>query len=138
MPAKKPYNQRKRAPGFEERVKALPLAPGVYIMRNRANEIIYVGKAKKLRNRVRTYFGSLRGQAPKVWRMVENVYDFEYIITGSDLEALILENELIKRHKPRYNIKLKDDKTYPFIKITIQDEWPRVLPTRRRMDDGAA
>src|SRR5207253_3826706 len=94
-----------RAPGFDERVKALPLAPGVYIMRNRDNEIIYVGKAKKLRNRVRTYFGSLRGQAPKVWRMVENVYDFEYIITGSDLEALILENELIKKHRPRYNIK---------------------------------
>src|SRR5437868_902447 len=133
MPDRPLIRPPERAPGFDERIKALPLEPGVYIMRNRANEIIYVGKAKKLRNRVRTYFGSLRGQAPKVWRMVENVYDFEYIITGSDLEALILENELIKKHRPRYNIKLKDDKTYPYIKITVQEEWPRVTSTRQRL-----
>ncbi|MFL5732220.1 MAG: excinuclease ABC subunit UvrC [Chloroflexia bacterium] len=127
-----------RAPGFDERVKALPLDPGVYIMRNRANEIIYVGKARKLRNRVRTYFGSLRNQAPKVWRMVENVYDFEYIVTETELEALILESELIKKHRPRYNIKLKDDKSYPFIRVTIQEEWPRVIAARRKLNDGAA
>ncbi len=100
--------------------------------------IIYVGKAISLKNRVRTYFGSLKGQAPKVWRMVDEVYDFEYIVTDTELEALILENQLIKKHKPRYNIRLKDDKTYPYIKITLQDEWPRVIPTRRRLEDGAA
>src|SRR5947209_17191047 len=111
MPVKKPYNQLERAPGFDERVKALPLEPGVYIMRNRAGEVIYVGKAVKLRNRVRTYFGSLRGQAPKVWRMVDNVYDFEYIVTATELQALILENDLIKKYRPHYNVKLKDDKT---------------------------
>src|SRR5215212_2149576 len=138
MPNKFQAKAPERSPGFDERVKALPLEPGVYIMRSRTNEIIYVGKASKLRNRVRTYFGSLRGQAPKVWRMVENVYDFEYIVTGTELEALILENELIKRHRPRYNVKLKDGKTYPFIKVTIQDEWPRVFGVRRKLDDGAA
>lgn len=128
---------RERAPGFDERLRALPGTPGVYIMRNVANTIIYVGKAVSLKNRVRTYFGSLKGQAPKVWRMVDEVYDFEYILTDTELEALILENQLIKKHKPRYNIRLKDDKTYPFIKVTVQEEWPRVLPTRRRLDDGA-
>ncbi len=126
-----------RAPGFAERLQALPHSPGVYIMHNKANDIIYVGKAISLKNRVRTYFGSLKGQAPKVWRMVEQVYDFEYILTDTELEALILENQLIKKHRPRYNIRLKDDKTYPFIKVTLQEEWPRVVPTRRVLDDGA-
>ena len=126
-----------RSPGFEERVKALPQKPGVYIMRSRAGQIIYVGKAKSLRNRVRTYFGSLRGQVPKVWRMVENVFDFEYIVTDSELEALLLENQLIKKHQPQYNIRLKDDKTYPFIKVTVQEEWPKVLHTRQKLNDGA-
>src|SRR5436190_1183779 len=137
MPPKRQIIAPERAPGFDERLRALPLEPGVYIMRNRASEIIYVGKAKQLRNRVRTYFGSLRGQVPKVWRMVENVYDFEYIVTGSELEALILENELIKHHQPRYNIKLKDDKNYPYIKVTVQEDWPRVTSTRKVLDDGA-
>jgi excinuclease ABC subunit C len=126
-----------RAPGFDERVKALPLDPGVYIMRNRAGEIIYVGKALHLRNRVRSYFGSLHGQAPKVWRMVENVFDFEYIVTATELEALLLENLMIKQHRPRYNVKLKDDKSYPWIKVTVQEEWPRVLPARRKLEDDA-
>jgi excinuclease ABC subunit C len=126
-----------RAPGFDERLAALPGTPGVYIMRNRAGEIIYVGKAISLKNRVRTYFGSLRGQVPKVWRMVENVYDFEYILTDTELEALVLENQLIKKHKPRYNIRLKDDKTYPYIMVTLQEEWPRVVGTRNVKNDGA-
>ena len=126
-----------RAPGFEQRLAALPGTPGVYIMRNRAGEIIYVGKAISLKNRVRTYFGSLRGQVPKVWRMVENVYDFEYILTDTELEALVLENQLIKKHKPRYNIRLKDDKTYPYIMVTLQEEWPRVVGTRNVKNDGA-
>src|SRR5438067_1679332 len=105
-----PYSPppRERAPGFAERLSALPGTPGVYIMRNRTNDIIYVGKAISLKNRVRTYFGSLKGQAPKVWRMVEQVYNFEYILTDTELEALILESQLIKKHKPRYNIRLKD------------------------------
>ncbi len=127
-----------RAPGFEERLKALPQSAGVYIMRNRQNDIIYVGKAKVLPNRVRTYFGSLRGQTPKVWRMVAEVYDFEYIVTDTELEALILESQLVKKHQPRYNIRLKDDKTYPYIKVTLQDVWPRVVPTRKMLNDGAA
>lgn len=106
------------------------MTPGVYLMRDRAGTIIYIGKAKSLKNRVPTYFRSLRGQAVKVWRMVEMVYDFEYILTDTELEALILENQLIKKHRPRYNIRLKDDKTYPYIKVTVQEEWPRVIGTR--------
>src|SRR5688500_12946365 len=127
-----------RAPGFEERLKALPQSAGVYIMRNRQNDIIYVGNAKVLPNRVRTYFGSLRGQTPKVWRMVSEIYDFEYIVTDTELEALILESQLVKKHQPRYNIRLKDDKTYPYIKVTLQDVWPRVVSTRKMLNDGAA
>lgn len=139
MSVQPPFTPRspERAPGFAERLQALPHTPGVYIMRNRANDIIYVGKAISLKNRVRTYFGSLKGQAPKVWRMVEQVFDFEYILTGTELEALVLENQLIKKHRPHYNIRLKDDKTYPFIKVTVNEEWPRVIPTRRRLEDGA-
>src|SRR5918998_365465 len=128
---------RERAPGFEERLRALPGTPGVYIMHNRANDIIYVGKAVSLKNRVRTYFGSLKGQAPKVMRMVDEVYDFEYILTDTELEALILENQLIKKHRPRYNIRLKDDKTYPYVKVTVHEEWPRVMYTRRLVEDGS-
>ncbi len=108
------------------------------MMRDRANEIIYVGKAVSLRNRVRSYFRSLKGQAAKVWRMVGAVYDFEYILTDTELEALILENQLIKKYRPRYNIRLKDDKSYPYIKVTLQEEWPRVVPSRRVLQDGAS
>ena len=138
MTANTPHNGPERAPGFDERLRALPGTPGVYIMHNRAGHIIYVGKAISLKNRVRTYFGSLKGQAPKVWRMVNEVYDFEYILTDTELEALILENQLIKKHRPQYNIRLKDDKTYPYIKVTLQEDWPRVIPTRRVLEDGAA
>ena len=130
MAGKKRLVEIERAPGFEQRLAALPGTPGVYIMRDRAGTIIYIGKAISLRNRVRTYFGSLKGQTAKVWRMVEMVYDFEYILTDTELEALVLENQLIKQHKPRYNIRLKDDKTYPYIKVTLAEEWPRVVPTR--------
>lgn len=115
----------------------MPHEPGVYIMRDRANQIIYIGKAKYLDHRVPTYFRSLKGQHPKVWRMVERVHDFEYILTNTELEALILESQLIKKHQPQYNIRLKDDKTYPFIKVTVQEEWPRVISTRRILKDGA-
>jgi excinuclease ABC subunit C len=133
-----PPASHERSPGFDERLKALPHSPGVYLMHNRAQEIIYVGKAKSLANRVRQYFGSLKGQMPKVWRMVGEVFDFEFIVVDTELEALILENQLIKRHRPRYNIRLKDDKTYPYIKVTVQEEWPRVIATRKVLNDGAA
>ncbi|HET9494326.1 MAG TPA: excinuclease ABC subunit UvrC, partial [Chloroflexia bacterium] len=139
MAVKKRLVEIERAPGFEQRLAALPSTPGVYVMRDRAGTIIYIGKAVSLRNRVRTYFGSLKGQTAKVWRMVEMVYDFEYILTDTELEALVLENQMIKQHKPRYNIRLKDDKTYPYIKVTLAEDWPRVVPTRNvTQGDGNA
>ncbi len=137
MPTSNSPIKPERAPGFDQRLAALPGTPGVYIMRNRAGAVIYVGKAISLKNRVRSYFGSLRGQVPKVWHMVENVYDFEYILTDTELEALVLENQLIKKHKPRYNIRLKDDKSYPYIMVTLQEEWPRVVGVRNVKNDGA-
>src|SRR4051812_3077252 len=125
-----------RFPQFRDRLANLPMTPGVYIMHDAKGEIIYVGKAVNLRNRVRTYFGSLSGQAPKVARMVSHIAEFEYILTDTELEALILENQLIKKHQPHYNVRLKDDKTYPYIKVTVE-EWPRVQYTRRMEEDGA-
>ena len=130
-------SEHDRFPQFRERLATLPTTPGVYIMRDATGMIIYVGKAVNLRNRVRTYFGALTGQAPKVARMVSHVADFEYILTDTELEALILENQLIKKHKPHYNVRLKDDKTYPYIKVTVNEDWPRVLYTRRLEEDGA-
>ncbi|CDF58272.1 excinuclease ABC subunit UvrC [Thermobrachium celere] len=121
---------------FEERLKSLPEQPGVYLMKNELGEIIYVGKAVNLKNRVKQYFKS-SNHPPKVRAMVSNVSDFEYIITNSELEALILECNLIKKYKPKYNILLKDDKQYPYIKVTLNEEYPRVLITRRYERDGA-
>lgn len=121
---------------IEEKLKTLPDKSGVYIMKNSEGDIIYVGKAKILKNRVRQYFKS-HNHPPKVKKMVENIDDFEYIITDSEKEALILENNLIKENMPKYNILLKDDKTYPFIKITLADKYPGVYMTRRVIKDGA-
>lgn len=121
---------------IEEKLKTLPERSGVYIMKNSLGEIIYVGKAKILKNRVRQYFKSHK-HPPKVAKMVENISDFEYIITDNEKEALILENNLIKENKPKYNILLKDDKTYPFIKITVNEDFPKVSITRRVIRDGA-
>ena len=115
----------------------MPENPGVYIMKNKENEIIYIGKALNLKNRVRQYFQSLSGQSQKVRVMVPQIKTFEYIITNSEKEALILECNLIKRYKPKYNILLKDDKTYPYIKVTINEEYPRVFMTRKVIKDGA-
>lgn len=120
-----------------EKLKQLPEAPGVYIMKDGGGRIIYVGKAVVLKNRVRQYFRSQRNHSPKVRAMVSHVADFETIITGSEVEALILENNLIKKHRPRYNISLKDDKTYPYVKVTMGEEYPRVLITRRILKDGS-
>ena len=120
---------------IEEELKKLPAKPGVYIMHNNADDIIYVGKAISLKNRVRQYFQSSRNLSPKIQQMVSNVSRFEYIITDSELEALVLECNLIKLHRPRYNTMLKDDKTYPFIKVTIGEEYPRILSTREMKKD---
>ena len=123
-------------PEIEEKLKTLPSKSGVYIMKNAEGSIIYVGKAKVLKNRVRQYFKGNKHPL-KVKKMVENIHDFEYIITDSEQEALILENNLIKENMPKYNVLLKDDKTYPFIKITLNEDFPRVFMTRRVIRDGA-
>ncbi|WP_291632675.1 excinuclease ABC subunit UvrC [Clostridium sp.] len=121
---------------FDYQLKILPDVPGVYLMRNHLGEVIYVGKAKILKNRVRQYFNSSKNHSEKVRAMVKNIAEFEYIVTDSEMEALILECNLIKRYSPRYNILLKDDKHYPFIKITINEEFPRVFVTRNIANDG--
>ncbi|MBU0494876.1 MAG: excinuclease ABC subunit UvrC [Chloroflexi bacterium] len=122
---------------LQERLRALPESPGVYIMRDEAGQVIYVGKAVRLRDRVRSYFTASAGHSFKTQELVSHIADLETIVTASELEALLLENTLIKQHRPRYNIRLKDDKTYPYIKVTVQETWPRVLVTRRLLDDGA-
>ena len=119
------------------KLKMLPELPGVYLMKDSQGKIIYVGKAVVLKNRVRQYFQSGKNQSPKVRAMVANICDLETIIVGSEVEALILECNLIKKHHPRYNISLKDDKSYPYIKVTLGEEFPRVVITRRRPKDGS-
>lgn len=121
---------------FEYQLKILPEKPGVYIMKNSLGEVIYVGKAKILKNRVRQYFQSSKNHSDKVKAMVKNIAEFEYIVTDSEMEALILECNLIKKYRPRYNILLKDDKHYPFIKVTINEDFPRVFMTRTHAKDG--
>jgi excinuclease ABC subunit C len=121
---------------FADQLKALPTRPGVYIMRNKAGEVIYVGKAASLRNRVRSYFGSPWGMEPKTRKLVENIADFEHIVTNSAQEALVLESTLVKRHQPYFNIRLKDDKHYPYLKVDLNDPFPRVYITRRVEKDG--
>lgn len=115
---------------------ALPLCPGVYIMKNKSGAIIYIGKAKKLKNRVSSYFGSDTNHTPKVKKMVSQVDDFEYIICDTEFEALILECSMIKQHSPKYNILLKDDKGYHYIKIT-NDTWPKISEVKQKLNDGA-
>lgn len=121
----------------EEKLSLLPESPGVYLMKNDQGRIIYVGKAVVLKNRVRQYFQSNKNHSPKVRAMVSHIADFEIIMTHSEVEALILECNLIKKHRPRYNISLKDDKSYPYVKVTVQEEFPRVFVTRRLLKDGA-
>lgn len=122
---------------IEENLRNLPEAPGVYIMHNADGEIIYVGKAKILKNRVRQYFQKSKNHSPKVLAMVSNIAYFEYIVTDTEIEALVLECNLIKKHKPKYNILLKDDKHYPYIKVTINEEYPRIFMSRTLKNDGA-
>ena len=130
------YNENPKLRELREKSMKLPLLPGVYIMHDKSDKIIYIGKAKALKNRVSQYFGSQEGHTEKVRRMVENVDHFEYIITDTEYEALVLECSLIKQHKPKYNILLKDDKGYHYIKIT-NEPYPRVVEAKKAENDGA-
>lgn len=121
---------------LKKRVKNLPMQPGVYIMKDKSGNIIYIGKAKSLKNRVSSYFRSIDKHLPKVYQMVQHVDDFEYIVTDSEFEALVLECSLIKYHTPKYNILLKDDKGYSYVKITTGD-FPRIESVKQRLEDGA-
>lgn len=122
---------------IEEELKKLPSKPGVYLMHDEKDEIIYVGKAISLKNRVRQYFQSSRNKGVKIEQMVTHIRRFEYIVTDSELEALVLECNLIKEHRPKYNTMLMDDKTYPFIKVTVQEPFPRIMMVRRQAKDKA-
>ena len=120
---------------FDEELKKLPNAPGVYLMHDDKDTIIYVGKAVNLHNRVRSYFRKIVGRGPQIDKMVQQIARFEYIVTDSELEALVLENNLIKEYSPKYNTMLKDDKTYPYIKVTMGEEYPRILLSREMKKD---
>ena len=121
---------------IKEKVKTLPQSSGVYIMKNKNNEVIYVGKAKNLKNRVSQYFQNSAKQI-KVQTMVDNIFDFEYIITPTELDAFILENTLIKKHQPFFNILLKDGKQYPYIRVNPHDDYPKFSVVRKIKKDGA-
>jgi excinuclease ABC subunit C len=122
---------------LQEKLDALPTKPGVYLMKDPDGQVLYVGKAVNLRARVRSYFHVSASHSPKIQRLVSCIHDIDFIITASELEALILESTLIKRHKPKYNVRLKDDKRYPYIKVTWQEDFPKVLIVRRMERDGA-
>lgn len=125
--------------GFDlkEELKKIPDLPGVYLMHSKTDEIIYVGKAVNLKRRVSSYFRKIHNRGPKIEKMITLIDYFEYIVTDSELEALVLENNLIKEHRPKYNTMLKDDKSYPFMKVTVQEDFPRVLFARQMKRDGA-
>ncbi len=122
---------------LRKKANALPLTPGVYLMKDKGGKIIYVGKSKAMKNRVSSYFTDVKNHNIKTLTMVSRVEDFDYILTDTNIEALALENRLIKLHKPKFNIKLKDGKTYPYLKLTINDDFPSLLFTRKRTNDGA-
>ena len=120
-----------------EQLSRLPYSPGVYLMRDAEGTILYVGKAANLHHRVRSYFGGGQKLTPKLLKMVPRVADIDFYVVASEQEALILELNLIKRHHPHYNVRLKDDKTFPYLKIDIREDWPGVYVTRRLEPDGA-
>jgi len=122
---------------LRDKAGRLPLSPGVYLMRDKAGRILYVGKSKALRNRVLSYFSDLEHHTVKTARLVSTIADFEIMLTTTEIEALALENRLIKLHTPKFNIKLKDGKSYPYIKVTLNEEYPRILVVRKRLNDGA-
>ena len=120
-----------------EKLKNLPSTPGVYLMKDSEGGIIYVGKSKVLKNRVSQYFQRTANHSPKTIAMVEKIEDFDYILTDTEAEALALECNLIKKYCPKYNILLKDDKQFPYIKITMNEDYPRIIMTRRVIKDGS-
>jgi excinuclease ABC subunit C len=120
-----------------EKLSLLPDKPGVYLMKDDHGRIIYVGKAVSLKNRVRSYFQASRGHSAKVLALVARIADLEYIVTASEIEALILECNLIKKHRPKYNISLRDDKSFPYVKVTLNETYPQVYVTRKVLKDGA-
>lgn len=122
---------------LKEKVLSLPMAPGVYLMKDKTGTVIYVGKAKKLKNRVSQYFQDSASHSPKTRLLVSHIVNFDYIVAGSEFEALVLECSLIKRHQPKYNILLKDDKGYPYIRVDLKDEYPAFTMVSKRADDGA-
>lgn len=122
---------------IQENLKKLPDKPGVYLHKDKLGQVIYVGKAISLKNRVRQYFQSSKNMPPKVRAMVSHIEEFEYITTNTEMEALILENNLIKKYMPQYNVLLRDDKTFPYIKVTVKEDFPRILKTRKVLRDGA-
>ncbi len=130
-------NKMSKSDNLFRKLQHLPDAPGVYLMKDAEGRIIYVGKARSLKNRVRSYFQESRSLSPKVDTMVSQIADLEYIVTDSELEALILEGTLIKKHKPKFNVVLKDDKNFPYLKLTLQEEFPRVIAVRKIKKDGA-
>ncbi len=131
------YTAIENPEAFEERLKIVPQSPGVYIWKDSANTILYVGKSKSLRDRMRSYFGAPRGLSSKTRRMVSQIANFETILTNTELEALLLEMNLIKEHRPKYNVLLKDDKSYPYIRVTLHEPWPRVMIARKVIQDGS-
>lgn len=128
--------QDDRSAALLEKANSLPRSPGVYLMKDKSGRVIYVGKSRSLKNRVSQYFQQGEKNV-KTARMVSRVADFAYILTDTEIEALTLENSLIKQYVPKYNIRLKDAKSYPYIKVTTDEEYPRILMTRRRANDKA-
>ena len=123
--------------GLRDKAGRLPLSPGVYLMKDKAGKILYVGKSKALRHRVLSYFTDLDHHTVKTAKLVSLIHDFEVMLTSTEMEALALENRLIKLHTPKFNIKLKDGKSYPYVKVTMNEDYPRILVTRKRLADGA-
>ncbi|MEN9824388.1 MAG: hypothetical protein RI953_133 [Pseudomonadota bacterium] len=127
-----------RLAALRQRLANVPHLPGVYIHKSSEGKVLYVGKAKNLQNRLRSYFTGLERHTPKTRALVARIQDFEFIVVDNENESFLLENNLIKHHRPSYNILLRDDKTYPYLKVTLEEEWPRVIQTRRRKSDGGA
>ncbi len=122
---------------MKNKLSQVPKRPGVYIFKDHKDRVLYVGKGKNLKNRLKTYFQKSRGLDHRKSSMIELIRDFSYIVTENELEALILEANLIKQYKPRFNVVLRDDKNYPYLKLTIGEEWPRLLVVRRIVKDGS-
>lgn len=123
---------------LKEKALSLPFVPGVYIMKDKTDKVIYVGKAKKLKNRVSQYFQDTASHTPKTRIMVSKIDHFDVIVAASEFEALVLECSLIKRHMPKYNILLKDDKGYPYLRLNMKDPYPRITMVSKLSDDGAS